>query len=281
MSLKNIVLIFCFIILVISCKKDRVKDFSTLSDVEKTEYTKEYFDFAYNFLQTSELRRTFIDSALFVQPTNVEYRQRHSYSYKKVGEHIKAMEVLNKAVEIDVANGKANALEYRAWSLLYFYRDYEGTVEDINLIEEITGEVYNTCWGEPCGFHKGQALYKLKRYEEAIEALKLVNSEEEKLGFNSDDNYKIFFYIGRCYDELKDYDKAIENYQKALQSVDKFPEAYYQLGLVYKKLGDINLSRVNLELAHKYLIYSINEPYVERLDEVFLYMIDDALGTLK
>jgi tetratricopeptide (TPR) repeat protein len=280
MSLKKIRLGCCLIISVISCKKDRVQDFSILSDVEKTECAKNYHEISNYFLQPSELYRTFKDSALIVQPGNVDYRQRLSYSYKKVGEHIKAMKVLNKAVEIDIANGKPDVLQYRAWTLLYYYKDYEGTVKDVNLIEEITGNAYNTCWGEPCGFHKGQALYKLKKYKDAIDALNLVNTEEEKLGFDTKDNYKIFFYIGRCYAELEAYDKAIENYQKALTSVDKFPEAYYQLGLVYKTLGETSLARINLELAHKFLIYSINEPYVERLDELFLYRIEDALNDI-
>lgn len=280
MSLKKLFLVFFISMQFLACKKNKVEDFSILTEDEKTEKAKGYFDYAYNFLQTSELRRTFIDSALFVKPDHVEYRQRHSYSYKKMGEHIKAMEVLNRAVEIDIANGKADALQYRAWSLLYFYRDYEGTVRDVNLIQDITGNIYNTCWGEPCGFHKGQALYKLRKYQEAIDAFELVNTEEEKLGFDSNDNYKILFYIGRCYAELESFDMAIEFYKKSLASVDKFPEAYYQLGLVYKKLGDTNLAKFNFELANQYLIYSINEPYVERLDELFLYMIEDAQKSL-
>ena len=88
--------------------------------------------------------------------------------------------------------------------------------------------------GEPCGFHKGQALYKLDSFEEAIKTFETVNIEEEKLGFDTNDNYMIFFYIGRCYTEMKDYDKAILFYNKSLESVKQFPEAYYQLGLIIK-----------------------------------------------
>ncbi|WP_417289775.1 hypothetical protein [Corallibacter sp.] len=139
------------------------------------------------------------------------------------------MEILNKAVSIDTANGKADALEYRAWTLLYYYRDYEGVVRDVNLIEKITGNTYNSCWGEPCGFHKGQALYKLDNYDEAI------------------------------------------------ASVKQFPEAYYQLGLIYKDLKNDEKAKVNFELAKNYINYSMSEPYVERIDEIFEYMVANQL----
>lgn len=94
------------------------------------------------------------------------------------------MEVLNKAAEIDIERGKADVLQYRAWTLLYYYRDYEGVVRDVDLIEKITNNPYNSCWGEPCGLLKGQALYKLNKFRKAIETFEIVNLEEEKLGFD-------------------------------------------------------------------------------------------------
>ena len=248
-----------------------------MDENKKEELANWYHDMSNYFLQPSELYRTYKDSALMVQPDNVKFRQKLSYSYKKVGEHIKAIKVLNKAVEIDTANGKADALEYRAWTLLYYYRDYEGVIRDVDLIEKITGSSYNSCWGEPCGFQKGQALYKLGDFEDAIKSFETVNFEEEKQGFDINDNYMIFFYIGRCYSEMKDYEKAILFYNKSIKSVKQFPEAYYQLGLIYKKLNKKIKADENFKLANAFLNYGMNEPYIERFDEVFQYMLDKEL----
>jgi len=278
MSLKYKIISFTILVLVFSCNNKQPKDYSSLDENKKVEIANWYHEMSNYFLQPSELYRTYKDSALIVQPDNVDLRQRLSYSYKKVGEHIKAIEVLNKAVEIDTANGKADVLEYRAWTLLYYYRDYEGVIRDVNLIEKITGNSYNSCWGEPCGFHKGQALYKLDDFEEAIKTFETVNIEEEKLGFDTNDNYMIFFYIGRCYTEMKDYDKAILFYNKSLESVKQFPEAYYQLGLIYKKLNKNVKANENFKLANEYINYGMSEPYVERFDEVFQYMVDKELN---
>ncbi|WP_286761006.1 hypothetical protein [Salegentibacter sp. UBA1130] len=75
------------------------------------------------------------------------------------------MEILNEAVERDIEQDNTFALQYRAWSLLYFYRDYENTIKDVDLIIEMEPKNnYTTCHGEPCEGLKGQALYKLGRY---------------------------------------------------------------------------------------------------------------------
>jgi tetratricopeptide (TPR) repeat protein len=275
MSLKTEIVIFAILLLIGSCNGKPTKDYSSLDENEKEELAKRYDRKSNYFLQPSELHRIYKDSALMVQPNNVGIRQVLSYSYKKVGEHIKAMEVLNKAVEIDKANGKADALQYRAWTLLYYYRDYEGVVRDVDLIEKITGVAYNSCWGEPCGLIKGQALYKLNKFKEAIERFEMVTLEEEKLGF--DGNFLVSFYSGRCYAELGDYDKAVQYFEESMGSVKRFPEAYYQLGLIYQKLNDREKANENFKLAKQYISYSMNEPYIERFDEVFEYMIDDKL----
>lgn len=277
MSIKQIILTGIISLLTLGCGKNSAVNYSELNENEKEKLANKYHNLSNYFLQPSDLYRVYKDSALMVQPNNVDLRQRLSYSYKKVGDHIKAMEVLNKAVEIDTASGKADVLEYKAWTLLYYYRDYEGAVRDVDLIEKITKRTYNPCWGEPCGFIKGQALYKLGEFKKAIETFEIVNTEEDKLGFDTNDNYMIFFYIGRCYTEMEDYDKAIVYYKKSLASVEKFPEAYYQLGLVYKQLNNEVKAIENFKLAKSLINYNMGEPYIERFDKVFLYMIEKEL----
>ena len=141
----NRILIFLILFIFYSCSKKSSFDVAKMNEDDKVKLSEWYHDMSNYFLQPSELYRKYKDSSLMVQPNNVDYMQRLSYSYKKVGEHIKAMEVLNKAVEIDISNKKTDVLEYRAWTLLYYYRDYEGTVRDIELIEKISSNTYNVC----------------------------------------------------------------------------------------------------------------------------------------
>lgn len=275
--MKKIISLSLLLFLIVGCKEKEIPYYEKMDDSEKSKLANDFHDISNYFLQPSDLYRIYKDSALIVQPKNADLRKRLSYSYKKVGDHIKAMEVLNKAVEIDTANGKTDVLEYKAWSLLYYYRDYEGVVRDVDLIEKISGRSYNPCWGEPCGFQKGQALYKLGQFKEAIETFERVNIEEDKLGFDINDNYMIFFYMGRCYAEMEDYENAIKYYRKSLTSVERFPEAYYNLGLIYKELNDEIKAKENFQLAKNLIHLNMGEPYIERFDKVFLYMIEREL----
>ena len=282
MPLKAFWIIF-FSVTLLSCSVEGNKEskFDNLSETQKDSVAQYYHNFSNYFLQPSDMYRKLKDSALMIVPDNVEYRQKLSYSYKKRGEHIKAMEQLNQAVDFDIKQNSTDALGYRAWSLLYYYRDYEGAINDINKIEAMTGMTYNICWGEPCGFQKGQALYRLKKYEEAIKAFDKVNEEEEKRGFDTKDNIYILFYKGRCLEELGRLKEAMKCYQNAIGSYNTFPEAYYRIGKIFAKKDNEKGARANYYKAKELLNYKIQEPFIERFDEVFPYMIDEAIMYLE
>lgn len=101
-------------------------------------------------------------------------------------------------------------------------------------MRDVAGEDYSTCWGEPCGFYEGQALYKLEQYDEAIAAFERVNREEKELGFDIEGNY---FYMGRCYAKKGMYQRAIIYYDKALVGFRGYPEVYFYKTILFKKLG--------------------------------------------
>jgi len=190
------------------------------------------------------------------------------------------MDILNEAVERDINKNKTFALQYRAWSLLYFYRDYEGTIQDVDLIIEMEPKNnYTVCHGEPCENLKGQALYKLKRYEDAIEIFENVLQVEEEKGWNPIDNMYANFYMARCYSELEEYEKAKEIYYSQLEANPRFTEAYFQLGKIYSLLGENESARKNLITASVLLAEGnkMGEPYYEAFDEVFQYQIDEEL----
>lgn len=278
--------IFVILVLFLSaCQNEKQTEdvFAHLSKEERDSLSDQYQQTAYYMYQPTKAHRRYFDSALYANPYDVGKRQVYSYSYKKRGEHIKAMELLTEAVRQDIENESVESLQYRAWTLLYFYRDYKGTIEDVNLIESMTGFKYNVCWGEPCGFHKGQAQYKLGQFAEAIKTFETVNIEEAKQGFDISANHFIFFYIGRCYHEMKQYELALENYNKVLLADDSFSEALYQIGMVHLQIGNKPKAEEYLNQALYWIQKGkkMEEPYIERFDELFEYMVVDAMEKLR
>ncbi len=258
------------------------RTFDHYTQAERDSIAERFKNISYYMLQPSEAHRRYKDSALIVNPNDIESRSVWSYSYKKRGEHIQAMKILNEATEQDIQNNSKEILEYRAWSLLYYYRDYEGAIRDIDLIEKISKQKYNVCWGEPCGLQKGQAFYKLGRYDEAIQELYSVNAEEAKLGMDTTSNFLNFFYLGRCFHEKGDLQSAMQQYQHALDDYDKFSEAHFQMGRIYKQMDNKTKAKKYFETAADLLSrqYKMEEPYFERFDELFAYMIEDELKNL-
>lgn len=275
---------FLLILVFLSCADNKPSaegKFAELSKTEKDSLTEFYHRFSMEFYQPSELHRRVKDTALMISPEHVEYRQRLSYSYKKTGEHIRAMELLNEAVAIDVENNSTAALQYRAWSLLFFYRDYEGAIEDIDQINRMEPKNdYTSCHGEPCNLLKGQALYKLARYEDAIAVFQELLKVEEDKGWDPLDNFHAYFYMARSYSELGEFDKALQLYRTQLARNENFTEAHYQMGKVYNLLDEEEKARPHLEKAQELLAkgFKMGEPYYEAFDEVFLYQVEEELA---
>lgn len=288
MSLKNFFFI-SFAILLLSCKTAKNQDpFAHLSAEERAKLADYYHDISiaehHYGAQTGRLHRVYKDSALMAVPDHVEYMQRASYSYKKAGEHIKAMEMLNKAVAIDVKNNSTKALEYKAWSMLYFYRDYENTVKDVELIEQMNDELlYSACHGEPCLFLKGQAHYQLKEYQKAIETFEHLLSLQQQKGLNPKDDFLTNFYLGRSYFKSNNKEKALLYLEEQLQI------PYTVKAELHFYVGQIYASQNQKDKALKHFLQSkelylnndkFREPYIERFDEIFIDDIEFEIQKL-
>lgn len=61
-----------------------------------------------------------------------------------------------------------------------------------------------------------------------------------------------YFVYGSLYEELKDYDNAIKNYNLAIEADGKNAIAYFRLGMVYKAKGMLQEAVRNLFFAVKY-----------------------------
>lgn len=203
--------------------------------------------------------------------------QTFSYSYKKTGEHYKAMQLLNEAV---VKNPK-ETLGYRAWCMLYYYRDYEKTINDIDTLMGLTGDCMEVSWGEPCLYNKALAFYKLEKFDRAIETFKKWKVCEENYGFSMKDNENYHFYLARSFHKNKNIQEAVKSYKKAISASGYYTSEYnFYLALAIYELGATNKAcelmrdvKVQVEKGNKF-----NDMYVEVFDELYSWMPTDKLN---
>lgn len=240
-------------------------------------YGKEYVDFSYNFLQTSPIKRHLNTIGLAIDPSNTSYIERFSYSYKKSGEHEKAMRILLASVDASQTNEELlEHYSYMAWNYLYFYRDYHNTIKIVDEMMQLSNHDFGaSCHGESCLILKGQALYKSGKLDEAIEVFEAYQAHEEKQGFNPMDDPLLVFYKGRCLAEKEEYEKAIP-YFTYFTRHQPSAEAYFQLAHLFLQLNFKEDARLYINLAEEALQngYTFREPYFERFDKVFMHQIE-------
>lgn len=286
MALKKIILynILLFIGFCHSSYSQESNPFEHLSKEERIKLADKYHNLSQTVYQTSQMHRIYKDSALLAVPDHVNYMQRASYSYKKAGEHIKAMEMLNKAVVIDTANGSTAALEYKAWSMLYYYRDYESTIKDVDKVIEISKIPYKGCHGESCLLLKAQAYYQLGEYKKAIETFDYLFTLLKEQGVNPKDDFLSNFYLARSYFKLNDLDKSLFYLEEQLSMPYSVKaELNFYAGQIYVLKNDNKKAKQYFLKAKELYLQNdkMNEPYVERFDEIFMNGIDAEISNLK
>jgi len=120
-------------------------------------------------------------------------------------------------------------------------------------------------------FYLGYALYEQEDFENSINAYSISLELDEYAGAYSN--------RGLAYAELGEHDRAIEDYDKAIELNKEYAEAYYNRGLAYAKLGkydkaieDFNKAiELNKEYAKAYnnrgIAYAKQQKYNEAIKD--------------
>ena len=110
-------------------------------------------------------------------------------------------------------------------------------------------------------FERGEAYFKLRNYNKAIEYFNLAISDILDGDLISLSN--IYICIAHCYSQLKDIPKAIDVLNKSLDYlIDE--EVYCTLGELYFEMGNYKKSYINYKTA---LTYGIeDQEVIEKLD---------------
>ena len=110
-------------------------------------------------------------------------------------------------------------------------------------------------------FERGEAYFKLRNYNKAIEYFNLTISDIMDGDLISLSN--IYIYIAYCYIQLKDIPKAIDVLNKSLDYlIDE--EVYCTLGELYFEMGNYKKSYINYKTALSYGIE--DQEVIEKLD---------------
>ena len=144
-----------------------------------------------------------------------------AYSFGEKGEHVKAIENYDKAIELNP--NYEEAWYNKGWRLGKLER-YEEAVACYDKVIELNPN------DEEAWFNKGNEFGELERHEEAVacydKAIEL-NPNDEEAWFDKG------FDLGK----LERHEEAIECYDKAIELNPNYKEAWFNKGVMLEKLG--------------------------------------------
>ena len=203
------------------------------------------------------------DETLKIAP-NFDYAYREkSTAYLKSGDFITWKKLIDKAVELDWSLN----LGYRGWCRYQFFRDYEGAIKDIELLDSLVK--YDTGYSQNGHYHlniaKGICYSAIGQKQKAIEVFK-----QQLNTLNYEAGLYDYFQLGVTYFEIKDYQNALLCFEKQAK-INPLADNEYFRGKTYKVLKNVIEYEKSKELALK--LFKENrklfDPYTHHFNKVY------------
>ena len=187
--------------------------------------------------------------------------------YLKRGFAYEANKYYSKAVEHDPEEW----LGYKAYCWLYFYRDYETAIRELDRFDAFTPDFVDYPQATSVDFMRGVAYLRLGKLDSALEYLeKHLLDEKENTGAEYIEP-KDYLMLGVAWYEKGDFKKALEVIDEGILHNDTTADLYYYRALVTTRMKDVNAAKIYLDKA-EYLIDNGGKnirPYIEEFYAVY------------
>jgi tetratricopeptide (TPR) repeat protein len=162
-----------------------------------------------------------------IDPKSFRIAQMRAGSYEAIGKKTEAIAELENLLARDP---KVRGLHYTLGCLYLEGVQYDKAVEQFQLELQLDAPFPRTY------LQLGHAYLKLNRPEDAVSFL-------EKAAALEKDQGTVWVEIGRAYRSLNQFDKSADAFQKAIQSGERSSSVYYQLAVVARRAGKLELAQ--------------------------------------
>lgn len=224
--------------------------------------------------QGSMFRDLKSDTILMLDPEREGTYRGKSMGHTKIGDYHKAFPLLEKSASLD----PKESLYYYSWLLLYYYRDYERSLQRLEQYDALTPNEIDYAWGESVLLLKGLAHKQMGNYESAItEFTNSIIAEGKNVDLHA------YIYRGISYLRLSRLEEAIKDFDKALSEYDKMPMAHFYKGETLLQQGDQAAAKTAFLNAQKWIQkgYVRTDPYIEFFDTVWEMEVLDKLASIE
>jgi tetratricopeptide (TPR) repeat protein len=210
-----------------------------------------------------------------IETPSAETYHAISVQNTKNGNYNVAIPALEKAIKLNPEEGTA----YYGWVLLYYYHDYEKSLEILEQCDAYTPNFSDAPMGTDIHYLKGLCHMQLQHYQKAVDEFNIyIHNFATTHGEDFVDVYT-FVQKGRCLTQLGQFEQAINSYNKAIKYYDNCTEAYYFMGLTQLKINEkenaCNSFNTALNLIQKG--HKSADTYVEYFHEIYPQQIEESI----
>ncbi|MCC7453137.1 MAG: hypothetical protein IT222_03135 [Crocinitomix sp.] len=240
-------------------------------DIDK-EKSAAFFKEAEVYKQGAKIQLSLYDSAIFYDPTNHEIYFKKSIWYKKTGRFIESFEILNLAVEY----APQFNLGYRAWSKLYFLRDYDGCIADLERLDTLTPNFIDYPWGECIYYLLGLSYLEKNEFNKAVDFF------DKSIADQPDDFYS-HHYKGVTLYLLGKYSTALEEFELASKIYPELPDLHYYKSLCYLFLDLKDEAKIEQDLCGLYYTtgHQFTLTFIQPFRTIYQTDIDELMVMLR
>jgi tetratricopeptide (TPR) repeat protein len=215
-----------------------------------------------------------LDQALAIDSTFAFAYRAKSTAYLKSGDFITWKALMDKAVQY----APEEQLGYRGWCRFQFFRDYEGAIQDLELLDRLIDYDLGFSVNGDYHLHIARGLC----YKAIGQPLKAMEIIQQQL---ADSTYYAgaydYLHLGVLQLETGNHQQAIESFQ-AQEAINDLAENRFYLALTYQQLGEMDMCQQQLKIAKEKYEEEIKmfDPYTAHLDKIYLKDIELALQNI-
>jgi tetratricopeptide (TPR) repeat protein len=228
----------------------------------------------HHYSQGSRESQLKFDSAQALCPTfDYAYREK-SVPYLKRGDFATWKKLIDKAVELN----PLLHMGARGWCKYQFLRDYKGAIEDFDKLAWLTKHDIGYSVNGDYHLNVAKALC-YKALGDPKKAIAIIEEQLSREGY-SPMPYD-YLHLGVLKFETGDNTGGIEYLKKSIAYNDYLAEAYYYLGLIYKRQKSNKQYRENMIKARELYLkgHKRVDPYTHPMDKIYLSDIERELKT--
>lgn len=258
----------------LGCENPSIIYKRSYSDAERLELSESLLNGAGTdlYYQGSVGERMIIYEGNKLNPENAWGMREIGVPYLKRGFAAEANTYYEKAIEYDPEEW----LGYKAYCWLYFYRDYEGVLEELERFDAFTPGVVDYPQSTSVNYMKGICFLHLNREDEAIEVLSQhLEKEIKDVGHEYIDAMP-YLTLAMAYHKKGAYEMADSIYSLGIKYNDTTADLYYYAAQNALKINKIPIARQYLDKTKYWFAKgSINaRPYVEEFYAIYEEDID-------